>query len=1059
MNHTFKKIGLAACIASATFMMAACNSRNNDDVPISPPPGGGDVELEAHQVAIYYKRSGSDYSDWGVYLWDDIGDDDLAEGVASPDWSQPMPLTGIHETHGAYYIIDLNADRNDNQAFNFIIKSGDNKNCPDDQVYSVSEFGEDVYATQDSCELTSDPAGPPPLLKDAGAHLLNEGELVWDVPAGATTVQILSSEDGSIATDDSGEDLKDYDQRINLEDGGLLESDQAGSYPGFAGKRLWILPDGVDVKSLVKDQLIAAAVDAEGKVLEATRIQFPFALDALFYEGTDLKDAQLGATFAGGNVNIRLWAPTARKVELQLAETEDDIDAEFVAMDYDSETGVWSYSGDEAELNRKFYRYRVEVYHRSTGRVETSLVTDPYSLTVTTNGRFTQVINLDDADLKPAGWDSIVQSRPDDIVVYETHIRDISIFDKDTGNGVNLENNGKFRAFAEPERTSMKHLQSLRASGLTYLQVLPAFDIATVDEDPEKVVDLNDPFSKLCELNPAIKDSEFGADCGTGITLAEAFENARQSGDDKPQALNDYVRMHDSFNWGYDPFHYTAPEGSYAVGTDATDRVLQFREMVKALNDMDIRVAMDVVYNHTNAAGLADKSVLDKIVPDYYQRLNTRTGAVDHMSCCPGTASEQAMMEKLMVESLEVWARDYKIDAFRFDLMGLHTKANMLKVKERLEAINSDMYLYGEGWDMQFESQYGQDAATQLNMCGADIGTFTDRARDAIRGGGPFDGGDDIRKNQGFGSDVWGVLNELNQTPDLDSLLNGKDMIRLGLAGNLKDYSFTNYKGQQVVGSEVDYNGAPAGYTCSPIEVVNYVSKHDNQTLWDNNQYKMAEQLTADERVQMQVLAQVIPVLSQGVPFIHMGAEILRSKSMQRDSYDSGDWYNKVDFDTSSPDWDNNWNVGLPRADKDGDNWDLIRSIVDNDNIVVNHDHAILSNKLVQEYLAIRQSSPLFRLETLGQVQEMVKFHNTGETQNQGVIVMELDDTIGVDPQYQSIVVMINATAEEQKHGFAKDGYTLHPVQLDSASDVVKSATFESGEFVVPARTVSVFVK
>lgn len=132
----------------------------------------------------------------------------------------------------------------------------------------------------------------------------------------------------------------------------------------------------------------------------------------------------------------------------------------------------------------------------------------------------------------------------------------------------------------------MQHLQSLRDNGLTYLQVLPAFDIATVDEDQDRVADLDDPFSKLCDINPAIRDSEFGADCGTGITLAEAFENARLSGDDKLQALNDYVRMHDSFNWGYDPFHYTASEGSYAVGTDPVERVVQFREMVKALNDM-----------------------------------------------------------------------------------------------------------------------------------------------------------------------------------------------------------------------------------------------------------------------------------------------------------------------------------------------------------------------------------------------------------------------------------------------------------------------------------------
>ena len=391
--------------------------------------------------------------------------------------------------------------------------------------------------------------------------------------------------------------------------------------------------------------------------------------------------------------------------------------------------------------------------------------------------------------------------------------------------------------------------------------------------------------------------------------------------------------------------------------------------------------------------------------------------------------------------------------------MSLWRLPNDSDVKKKLEAINPDIYLYGEGWDMQFQKNYGQEAATQLNMCGAGIGTFSDRARDAIRGGGPFDSGDNIRKTQGLGSGAWGVLNELNQSPDKDALLNGTDIIRLGMAGNLKDFEFTNYKGVKVKGEEVNYNGAPAGYTESPIEVVNYVSKHDNQTLWDNTQYKLADELTADQRVQMQVLAQAIPVLSQGVPFIHLGAELLRSKSMQRDSYDSGDWYNKVDFDIENPDWNNNWNVGLPREDKDKDNWDLIRKVTENEKTVVKPEHAQLSSALMQEYLKIRQSSPLFRLETLDDVQQMVKFHNTGEKQTGGVIVMELDDAKGLDSNYESIVVMINATDKEQKHPFAKDGYRLHPVQQSSKSNVVKSAAFNNKEFAVPARTVSVFVK
>lgn len=161
-------------------------------------------------------------------------------------------------------------------------------------------------------------------------------------------------------------------------------------------------------------------------------MQFPFALDALFYEGTGLKDAELGATYDDGRVNIRLWTLTAKTVKIQVTDTDDISNNVFTDMEYDADTGIWSFSGDATELDRKLYRYEVEVFHRSTGQVETSRVTDPYS--------------LDDEDLKPAGWNDIDQSRPEDVVVYETHIRDISIFDKDAGGNVTPENNGKFRA-------------------------------------------------------------------------------------------------------------------------------------------------------------------------------------------------------------------------------------------------------------------------------------------------------------------------------------------------------------------------------------------------------------------------------------------------------------------------------------------------------------------------------------------------------------------------------------------------------------------------------------
>ncbi len=942
-----------------------------------------------------------------------------------------------------------------------------NKDCGD-RSYNVSEYGQDGYTIHGSCEVGDNPVTVS-LIRDASAHLLDGKALVWNVPEGTISVELISAAEGGVTNDEAGNDLTGAGlERIELVADGNLSADADSVYPAFNGMKKWTLPDtvtGSDLKNLLKGQLVVLAKDAEGIGLQATQVQFPFALDALYYNATNLKNINLGASFEGDRVVVRLWAPTAKRITLQTsdsgmpgAETTDAV------MNYDDATGIWSYSTTKDQLDRKFYRYQIEVYRRDTDKVETITVTDPYSLNVSANGAFTQVVNLDDADTRPANWDSVSNAgkRPENIVIYETHIRDISGSDK-TAEGVVSANNGKYKAFAEGNRASMTHLKELKDDGLTYLQVLPAFDIATVDEDPEKLADLNDPFSKLCELNESIKtDSDFSGYCGGTETIGSVFDLIKED-DEKPQALNNYLRMYDSFNWGYDPFHYTVPEGTYASDADGVARIKEFREMVVALDQMGLNIAMDVVYNHTNAAGTAPKSVLDKIVPDYYQRLDMTTGAVENSSCCSNTASEQKMMGKLMVDSLKVWTEDYKIDAFRFDLMGLHLKSNMLEIKEELEAINPAMYLYGEGWTMGFGGGAGhpETAATQLNMAGTNIGTFSDRMRDAVRGGGPFDGGNDIRKNQGFGSGAWGVRNELNQMPAKDALLNQMDLIRVGLAGNLADYQFTNYQGDTVKGSAVDYNGVAGGYTMSPIENVSYVSKHDNQTLWDNNQYKLAENLTSRERTRMQILAQALPILGQGVPFIHMGAEVLRSKSMQRDSYDSGDWFNRVNFDLNDIKWDNNWNKGLPSADKDADNWSLIRSITLNDKIAPTREDAQLSVDMMREYLSIRKDSPLFRLQTASDVQKAVKFHNTGTDQVGGVIVMELRGDALTPTVSENLVVMVNATAEEKSHTLDNYaiGYSIHDLHKNFTNGPLGTAVADGKTLTIPPRTVVVFTE
>ncbi|MGQ9840645.1 MAG: hypothetical protein ACUVR4_09015 [Anaerolineae bacterium] len=199
------------------------------------------------------------------------------------------------------------------------------------------------------------------------------------------------------------------------------------------------------------------------------------------------------------------------------------------------------------------------------------------------------------------------------------------------------------------------------------------------------------------------------------------------------------ARLTDSFNWGYDPYHHGVPEGSYSTNPDGITRILEFRDMVSALNQSGLRVVMDVVYNHTAASGQGNKSVLDKVVPGYYHRYDA-VGALYMSSCCDDTATEYEMMEKLMIDTIVRFATAYKVDGFRFDLMNLHTRQNMLNLKTAVQAVDPTIYLYGEGWDFGSAKDKGLTTcphcyAQKYNMTGAGIGLFNDIIHDAAHGG------------------------------------------------------------------------------------------------------------------------------------------------------------------------------------------------------------------------------------------------------------------------------------------------------------------------------------
>lgn len=887
----------------------------------------------------------------------------------------------------------------------------------------------------------------------AAAHLIDDKTLIWD-EAGAEvvdSVRLFYTKDVALAANAAGEMVPELALTLDPVE---LTDEQKAKFPHLASKKafsLRSLPAGATLEVLSKGELIAVAADENGELKFATQVQMPGALDALF--AADALDEQLGATVVDGGVQFKLWAPTAKAVWVKLYDNNKQATS-ALAMAYDQDSGVWSVTSNAA-AHGTFYRYVVQQFYPQTREVKQLEVTDPYSLSLSMNSQHSQVVNLDDPSTKPAGWDDDYQTpEMDDFVVYESHIRDFSVADADS------QYPGLYKAFTETQSAPMQHLQKLKDAGLTHFQLLPAFDLATINEDPAKRVDITDTVAKLCEVNvnavACAADSGIARDAVIKDLLA-AFDPAS----DDAQALMADIRGFDSFNWGYDPFHYGVPEGSYATNPDGITRIVEFREMVQALHTMGLGVAMDVVYNHTNESGLTDKSVLDKIVPWYYQRLNPSTATVENSTCCANTATEHAMMAKLMKDTLVVWTEQYKIDSFRFDLMGHQPLAAMEESLAATRDVNPNMYFYGEGWnfgEVQNDARFVQ--ATQLNLAGTGIGSFSDRLRDAVRGGSPFDGADFLRKNQGFANGVYNDPNDQNsgEGVDMDALklsaMSQADQIMVELTGNLADYVLVNKEGEVVTGKDIDYGGQPSGYTQSPKEVITYVSKHDNQTLWDINQYKLPADMTSAERAKAQVFALSFPAFGQGNAFIHMGSDLLRSKSMERDSYDSGDWYNLVDFTGQTT----AWNVGLPRQDKDGSNWDLIKTIIANDNTKPTADDIDFATTAFQELLSIRAESKLFRLGTKEAVMARVDFHNVGPEQTPGVIVMSIDDGVDagddLDATKDAVVVVFNGSDEAYTKDLGVTGLVLHDNHAVSA----EGAAVTGSTITVPGYTTAVFV-
>lgn len=783
------------------------------------------------------------------------------------------------------------------------------------------------------------------------------------------------------------------------------------------------------IPAILKQQIAVSAVNANGNLIDATALQFAGAIDDLFsYSGA------LGVVYKAGVPSVNLWAPTAKSVKLHVYDDATSTsELAQIELSQNATTGVWSAIGD-ASWDRKYYLYEVEVFMRATGKVERNWVTDPYSLALSTNSKRSMFVNLDDKDLQPQDWQTLRKpdlKAPEDAVIYELHVRDFSIAD----NSVDPEQRGTFAAFTEKNSNGMKHLKNLADAGLTHVHLLPAFDCATVNEVKAEQQIVTD------NLTHYAPDSE------------------------AQQAAVEAIRARDGFNWCYDPFHYTVPDGGYATNAEGVTRIKEFRAMVAGLNKAGLRVVMDVVYNHTSGSGLSDTSVLDKVVPNYYHRLNAQ-GNIEKSTCCENTASENTMMEKLMLDSIKTWAIQYKVDGFRYDIMGHHTKDNIVKIKNEVQKLNTTngrvdgrkIYFYGEGWNF---GEVANDAlftqATIGNMSGTGIGTFNDRIRDAIRGGGCCDSGFDLVRNQGFITGLYLDPNAENSanTDALNNLLWQEDRLKVVLAGSLANYRFVDRNGATITGAQLD----GTGYTLDPQESINYIEAHDNETLFDIIQYKAPLDTSMADRVRMQNLGTSFVLLAQGVPFLHAGQELLRSKSMDRNSYDAGDWFNAMDFSFQQ----NGWGKGLPLAQDNQQSWAMIKPRLANPALAPTPADIQRAREATIELLKIRKSSPLFRLETAAQINEQVHFYNTGVAHTPGLVVMSLHAAGKNDANKERILVLFNANTSAKtivipelkaKH------FNLHSVQKSSTDRIVRQSSVNNstGAFTVPARTTAVFV-
>ncbi len=518
------------------------------------------------------------------------------------------------------------------------------------------------------------------------------------------------------------------------------------------------------------------------------------------------KGGDLGLTYSKTQSIFKIWSPTAEAVELLFYNEGSGGEPIKKVSLVKSDKGTWlaKLAGNH---KGQYYTFRVKISGQWSNEVA-----DPYTKATGVNGKRAMVVDL--TETNPAGWQAdkspafSATNNKTDAIIYELHIRDASIAENS-----GIKNKGKFLGLTEEGTKSSEGLTTgldhLKELGVTHIHLLPFFDYNSVDERRE---------------------------------------------DNK------------QYNWGYDPLNYNVPEGSYSSNPhDGNIRIQELKQMIKAFHKNGMRVVMDVVYNHVADA---KASSFNQIVPGYYFRHKKDGSFSDATACGNETASEMPMMRKFMLESLLYWVKEYHIDGFRFDLMGVHDIKTMNRIAAALHKIKPDILLYGEGWTAGDSPLPDSLRALKKNAAKLDrIAVFSDDVRDGIKGS-VFDIND-----RGFASGKAGM----------------EESVKFGIV------AAANHP--QVDFAKVNYS--KKAYSAAPWNVITYCECHDNNILIDKLRLSCRD-ASKEEIEKMQQLALTIVLTSQGIPFLHAGTEFLRTKNGVENSYNSGDSINQIDWSLKS---------------------------------------------------------------------------------------------------------------------------------------------------------------